>query len=104
MIKEYSDLVTDFKIENKLPDFKLYAGIHKTDEYEAFIFEVTDMRHGGKLYTNSFNSEWCPDENKEWLAQVLIRQMMDNIKHAVKAQREITRRAYDDFVKVVCAV
>ena len=103
MNKEYSELVVDFKIENKLPHFKLYAGIHKTDEYEAFIFEVTDLWHGGQVYTNSFNSSFCPEENRQWFAGVIIRQMKDNIRLAVDAQKAVTRKAWDEFMITVCS-
>ena len=101
MIKEYSELVVDFFIADKRPDFKLEAGIYKNEEYEAFIFEITDLRPNGVTYTNSFNSLWCPKENRQWFAEVIIRQMTDNIREASNNQKKASREAYKNFMRSI---
>lgn len=62
--------------------FKLNAGLYyDSDGYEQFGLIVTDRRfEEEKKYIQVFASGWCPDKQKDWLAQVLIRQMADVIK------------------------
>ncbi len=101
MIKDFSTLVESFDIPTRFPDFEVNAGIYKDDECECFILEVVDLQYHQKKYVQSFNSEWCPVENKEWLACVLISGMIEVIKECRSFHKKLTKHAFDNFVEVL---
>jgi len=96
MIKEYAELVQEFTIPNTSDEYDIQAGVYKDDECECFILEIVDRKHG-KVYTNSFNSEWCDPDKKEWIAYVVSKGMLDNVTSATYAQKQRTREAFKAF-------
>jgi len=82
--------------------FKLYAALYDDDGHEQFGLIIIDRRfEEEKKYVQTFSSTCCPDDKRDWLGQVLIRQMVDLIKQShdtTLGEIKKARRRYDKLL------
>jgi len=80
---EFKTIIKRFKAE-RLCDRDIHIALYLDHSgYEQFGIIIVDKRGiESKKYISSFASKWCPEENKEWLLQVLSSQMWEMIKES----------------------
>jgi hypothetical protein len=81
MLKEHAKLIKSFDLPVIYADFNVSVGIYRYDKTEQFLFEIEDL-YNQEEYTHHFNSEWCPEEMKEWLAGVIVDLITKSIRRA----------------------
>lgn len=101
-ILELKDKVRDIPLSEQLYDhgnFKLHAALYLDHSgYEQFGLIVIDRRYDEpKKYIQSFSSKFCPDDKKDWLGQVLIRQLAETVKTSHDNTMSEIRKARDKY-------
>lgn len=97
--------IKDFEITQHSSDFRLHAGLYKDhDGYKQFGIVIIDRRKifdKPKKYEFTFAAEWCPEGNREWLMQVLTRQMAELIKGSHTTSMEEVRKNYGKLTNLL---
>ena len=73
------------KIIKKMPsdynydDFEIHYGdCNYRNETTIFRFLIINQKTKN-YYRHSFNSKWCPEDDKEWLMDIMVRNIMSAI-------------------------
>ena len=101
MIKEHAKLIKSFDLPVIYADFDVSAGIYRYDKTELFIFEIVDLYNNKKKYTQHFNSEWCTEEMKEWLAGVIVDLITKSIRRAQGYYKAEVERTFREFLDAI---
>ena len=65
-----------------------------TDDVE--MLEIW-FKHNDVEYTTKFNAVWIPKASRKWLAEVLVRNLRDNVAKACYNERRQINVLYDKF-------
>ena len=91
----YDEVMQEFKDCNvDVRDFYCIGGECKTSDHIKLFRTLIVDRESNDIYRLSFNSEWCPEDQKEWLWAVNTRQQVDSIQQAKRMQKARTRQAW----------
>lgn len=97
MIKEYSEEIKKYNVPSP-EGYRVEAGEYIHWDDVGFIIEVTDFS-SGRIYTETFNSAWCPEDNKEWLCQVLAKYLVDTVDSVKRETKSCIREKYKNFIE-----
>ncbi len=91
----YDDALIEFKECNvDVRDFYCIGGEGKDSDGTKLFKTLIVDRENNDIYRTSFNSEWCPEDQKEWLWSVTTRQQVESIQQAKRMQKARTRQAW----------
>lgn len=99
----YDEVITEFNNYNSSVDVSLYYCVGgeckcRGDGTKLLRTLIVD-RETNDIYRQSFNIEWCPEEQKKWLWSVTTLQQVESIQRAKVLQKGRTSLAWFKFCK-----
>ncbi len=102
-ILEGWELLNYIQVPRQHPEFYVHAGIYRgRNNSEQLGLIVIDRRlTKQRIYTQVFNAAFCPEDKREWLAQILISMLTDTIKQSHSNTMGEVHDAYTAFMQVL---
>ena len=97
---QYDSVLTEFvPWVGDVVNYYCVGGISKDSDGTCLFRSLIVDRETNDIYRNSFNADWCPDEQREWLWNITTRQQVDTISTAKRLQKNRTSKAWSVFCK-----